>query len=101
MKYENFTLYQEVKTQNAYKQWVTSWEEIQDINIVISHNLYTNVTNDIVYRVYAPTAITTFKSFEKNAIYKLSNTDNEYLITSINAKGRYTQLLLKEVVLNG
>lgn len=99
MVWETCKLYQEVKTQNAYKQWITSWEEIEAIEIVLSNNLYTNVTNDIVYRIYAPTAITKFKAFEDNAKYKVANSDSEYEVSSFNKDGRYAQLILKKVVL--
>lgn len=102
MKWTQYILYQLVKTQGKLNQWLESWEEIQTIDVVVSSKLYSNVTNDIVYRIYADTAITKFKAFENDATYKIANTDNEYEITSINTKGRYTQLLLQKVdVANG
>lgn len=102
MQFKLYTLYQLVKTQGKLNQWIESWEEIQPIEVVVSSNLYSNVTNDIVYRIYADTAITKFKTFEDGATYKIADADNEYEITSINTSGRYTQLLLKKVgVING
>ncbi len=99
MKWTQYILYQLVKTQGKLNQWLESWEEIQTIDVVVSSKLYSNVTNDIVYRIYADTAITKFKAFENDATYKIANLDSEYEISSINKNGRYTQLILKKVVL--
>lgn len=102
MKWNQYTLSQLVRTQGSLGQWKESWEEIQSIDVVVSSKLYSTVTNDVVYRVYADTAITKFKAFEDNATYKIANDDNEYEITSVNANGRYSQLLLQKVgVANG
>jgi len=99
MKWKTYILRQLVRTQNSIGQWVTDWEDIQDIDVMISNNLYTTVANDIVYRVYAPSAVTKFKQFDKSATYRISSIDGtDYDITSVNIDGRYTQLLLKEVV---
>lgn len=100
MKWETYKLKQLGRTQNSVGQWVPSWEGIQDIDIMVSNNLYTNVVNDAVYRVYAPAAITRFKAFEKEAAYMLVNDVNAYEVTSFNISGRYSQLLLKEVVIS-
>lgn len=99
MKWQTYTLKQLVRVQNSIGQWVDSWEGIQDIDVMISNNLYTTVVNDIVYRVYAPSAISKFKAFEKSSTYRISNDNNDYDVTSINAEGRYSQLLLKEVIM--
>lgn len=102
MNWIQYTLYQLVRTQGKLNQWIESWEEIQPIEVVVSSKLYSNVTNDIVYRIYADTAITTFKAFEDFATYKIADADGEYEVTSVNKNGRYTQLLLKKAgVANG
>ena len=100
MKYVKFTLEQLVRTQDRIGQWKESWEPIQSISVATSNKLYTTVTEDIVYRKYAPTGITTFKGFEKEATYRISNNDVVYEIESFNVDSRLTQLLLKEVVIN-
>lgn len=100
MKYVKFTLEQLVRTQDSIGQWKESWEPIQDISVATSNKLYTTVTGDVVYRKYAPTGITTFKSFEKEANYRIINDNVTYEIESFNVDSRLTQLLLKEVVVN-
>lgn len=100
MKWETYKLKQLVRTQDIVGQWLPSWEDMQDIDIMVSNNLYTNVVNDAVYRVYAPAAITKFRGFEKEAAYMLANDVNTYEVTSFNVNGRYSQLLLKEVVIS-
>ncbi|MBP3887616.1 MAG: hypothetical protein J6F30_08185 [Cellulosilyticum sp.] len=100
MKWETYKLKQLVKTQKSVGKWIESWEDIQDIDIMVSNNLYTNVVNDAVYRVYAPVAVAKFKGLEKEATYMLANDVNAYEVTSFNISGRYSQLLLKEVVIS-
>lgn len=100
MRYVKFTLEQLVRTQNSIGQWQKSWEPIQDISVTTSNKLYTTVTGDVVYRKYAPTGITTFKGFEKESTYRISNNNVIYEIDSFSTDSRFTQLLLKEVVTN-
>lgn len=101
MKYVKFTLEQLVRIQDHIGQWKETWEPIQSINVATSNKLYTTVTGDVVYRKYAPTGVTTFKGFEKEASYRISNNDVVYEIESFNVDSRLTQLLLKEVVFDG
>lgn len=101
MKWTTFTLKQLVRVQNAIGEWVESWEDITNIDVMVSNNLYTQVVGDAVVRAYAPSALTKFKEFEKEAGYKITNDEHEYLIESFNNSGRYSQLLLKEVVFGG
>lgn len=100
MRYVKFTLEQLVRIQDSIGQWKESWVPIQDISVVTSNKLYTTVTGDVLYRKYAPTGITTFKGFEKEATYRIVNDNVTYGIESFNADSRLTQLLLKEVVTN-
>lgn len=101
MKWTMYTLKKLKRTQNTIGQWVNAWVDVQDIDVMVSNKLYTTVDGDVVYRVYAPTGISKFKDFEKNATYQLSNSNNVYEVTSFNISGRYSQLLLKEVVEHG
>ncbi|WP_410497214.1 hypothetical protein QTL86_11145 [Cellulosilyticum sp. ST5] len=100
MKYVKFTLEQLVRVQDALGQWRESWEPIQDISVATSNKLYSTVTNDAVYRKYAPTGLTTFKAFEKCGAYRIVNNDTTYEVQSFNTDSRLTQLLLKEVVMS-
>lgn len=100
MKWTTYTLKKLKRTQNTIGQWVNTWVDVQDIDVMVSNNLYTTVDGDVVYRVYAPTGVSKFKDFEKNAIYQILSSSNVYEITSHNISGRYSQLLLKEVVTN-
>lgn len=101
MKWQTYKLKQLVRVQNSIGQWVDSWEDIQDIDVMVSSNLYTTVDGDVVYRVYATTGVSKFKDFEKNTTYKILSSSNMYDVTSFNISGRYSQLLLKEVVEHG
>lgn len=100
MRYIKFTLEQLVRVQGALGQWKESWEPIQDISVATSNKLYSTVTNDAVYRKYAPTGITMFKGFEKNGTYRIVNDEVAYEVQSFNVDSRITQLLLKEVVMS-
>lgn len=100
MRYIKFTLEQFVSTQDSLGQWKPSWEPIQDISVATSNKLYTTVTNDAVYRKYAPTGLTTFKALEVAETYRISNDSHTYEIESFNTDSRLTQLLLKEVVMS-
>ena len=97
MKWSKYKLYKEVTTKNAIGQTITKWEYIDSIDVVSSNNLYTTVTNDVVYRKFSPSGITKHNAFEKEATYKISNLEHEYEIESFS-EGRYTSLLLKEVI---
>lgn len=101
MKWETYKLKQLVRTQNHIGQWSDDYEDIATIDVMISNNLYTQIVGDAVVRAYAPSAVSKFKAFEKDASYKITNQDHEYLVESFNASGRYSSLLLKEVVFNG
>lgn len=100
MKYVKFTLEQLVRIQDTLGQWKESWEPIQDISVATSNKLYTTVTDDAVYRKYAPTGLTMFKAFEKRGAYRIVNNDITYEVQSFNTDSRITQLLLKEVVMS-
>lgn len=100
MKHVRFTLEQLVRVQDSIGQWKESWEPIQDISVATSNKLYTTVTDDVVYRKYAATGITTFKGFEKEASYRIVNDDKTYDVESFNVDSRLTQLILKEVVID-
>ena len=103
MRYAPWKLYQEVLTQNELLEYASSWEYITDIECNVSTSLYTQITDERVYRVYNSTALTTFTNFELNEKYKITNgNDNhEYEVESFNNHGRLTQLTLKEVIENG
>lgn len=101
MRWTMCKLQQCVKIQSSLGQFKESWEDIETIEVVINNKLYSNVTNDLVYRAYAPSAITKFKEFEKEATYRLLGDTYCYEVTSFNNGGRFTQLLLQEVVANG
>lgn len=101
MKWTTYTLKKLTRTQNTIGQWVNKWVDVQDIDVIVSNNLYTTVDGDVVYRVYAPIGVSKFKDFERNATYQISSSSNVYEVTSFNISGRYSQLLLKEVVEHG
>ena len=103
MRYDKWKLYKEVLTQNELLEYASSWEYITDIECNVSTSLYTQITDERVYRVYNSTALTTFTNFELNEKYKISNENDihEYALESFNTHGRTTQLILKEVVKNG
>lgn len=98
MKWEEYKLYQKLNILDEFGQATDEWEFIQDIKVVTSSKLYFTVGTNVVYRAFKPTAITTFKAFENDGCYKIENLSNVYKVESFNARGRYTQLLLKEVV---
>ena len=100
MRWTTYTLKKLIRTQNTIGQWINKWVDVQVIDVMVSNNLYTTVDGDIVYRFYAPTGISKYKDFEKNATYQILNGSSVYEVTSFNANGRYSQLLLKEMVAN-
>ena len=105
MRYDKWKLYREVLTQNELLEYESSWEYITDIECNVSTSLYTQITDERVYRVYNSTALTTYTNFESNEKYKISNGNgnekHEYALESFNTHGRTTQLTLKEVIKNG
>ena len=101
MRYDKWKLYKEVLTQNELLEYASSWEYITDIECNVSTSLYTQITDERVYRVYNSTALTTFTNFELNEKYKITNDIHEYALESFNTHGRTTQLTLKEVIKNG
>ena len=103
MRYAPWKLYKEVLTQNELLEYASSWEYITDIECNVSTSLYTQITDERLYRVYNSTALTTFTNFELNEKYKISNENekHEYEVESFNNHGRTTQLTLKEVIENG
>ena len=101
MRYDRWKLYQEVLAQNELLEYKTTWEYITDIECNVSTSLYTQITDERLYRIYNSTALTTFTKFELNEKYKISNDNHEYEVESFNNHGRTTQLTLKEVIKNG
>ena len=104
MRYDKWKLYREVLTQNELLEYESSWEYITDIECNVSTSLYTQITDERVYRVYNSTALTTFTNFELNEKYKISNGNDKHVcfeVESFNSHGRTTQLTLKEVIKNG
>lgn len=99
MKWATYTLQQLTRTQNTIGQWIEAYTDVCSVDLVISNNLYTNVTNDIIYRLYAPTAITKYKEFAKDGVYRVKTDTSTYDVKSVNNTGRYTQLILAEVAL--
>ena len=95
--WQTYKLYQKVETQNSIGQYVSDWEYIQEIEVIVSNKLYTQVVNDVLYRKYSPTGISKYKAFEFQGTYKITNAEHEYEVESFNCGGRYTQLLLKDV----
>ena len=93
-------LYKQIRTQNSIGQYKTVWEEIQDIDIIISTNLYSTVTADAVYRKFASVAICKYKGFEKDKTYRVVQDSVNYSVDSFNIEGRYAQLTLSEVIQN-
>lgn len=99
MKWETYGLYQRVNKPNSIGQLKPSWEYIEDIEVVVSQKLYTQVNGEVVCRKYEPTAITKHHSLDHDGVYEIRNSKHEYKIESFNtAHSRYSQLLLKEIV---
>ena len=96
MRWITYKLYQELSKSNSIGQPRKVFVPIGDIECVVSHKLYSNVTGDVVYRVVAPTGITRYKDLSIEKTYVLEGEGHQYKVTSINNKGRYTQLLLEE-----
>lgn len=99
MKKTMYSLKKKIITKNSIGQKVESLEFVADILVSISTNLYTTVTGDNIYRKYAATGITTYKNLSIRDSYIITDGNHSYNIESFNVDSRFTQLLLKEVVL--
>lgn len=97
MKWETYDLYIESVETNEIMQPISSQTFLQKIACVVSYNLYSTVSGDMVYRKVAPSAITTFKGFTLENTYYLKGKGHEYKVASFNTKGRFTQLVLEEI----
>jgi ATP adenylyltransferase/5',5'''-P-1,P-4-tetraphosphate phosphorylase II len=96
MKFETFILYQLVKTMDVYGNLKMDYEEIEEIEVLISETHKTEIVNEQQYFVKQVKGITV-KQFESKEKYKIANNNIEYTVESF-INGRWTQLLLKEVV---
>lgn len=102
MKFEDYKLYKNNTTQSPITGQLTDkWVYVDTIGVMTSTKLYSTVENDIVYRKYEPTGITRYKNFIPYITYKIENEIHSYDVTSLNTNGKYSQLLLKEVIRHG
>lgn len=92
-----FTLQKKVITYNDRGKQEISWEDIEEIEVSIFNDKILKVAGENTYLIHQPVGITKYDKLEKNKEYRIISSDEKYLITSF-AIGRYTQLILKEVI---
>ncbi len=84
-------------TENSLGERIEAYNKVVDIGVSINYVNMSRIDNGIVYNVAQPQGITEYKEFDINKKYRLSSPTFE--IESINQGGRYTQLILKELII--
>ncbi len=86
------------ETEDALGTIVKAYTDIAEIQVSISYTTMTQIENGLVYNVTQPIGITEYLEFDRKEKYRLVGQET-YDIVSINLGGRYSQLILKEVLI--
>lgn len=96
MRFEDFELWQMLKTFDEYGNSKKDYEFIQNIPICLNEEHLKTDGIDNKYFVKSYRGVTSFKGFELGEEYKLMNSKHEFKVVSF-INGRWAQLTLEEV----
>jgi hypothetical protein len=93
-----YLLQKYVQTYDELGTPVNAYVDIKSIDVTVNNVVSTDIENGIAYTITTPTGITSYNEFDLSKKYRLVGV-GIYEITGINQSGRYTQLMLKEVLI--
>lgn len=96
MKPYQLSIYTE--TEDALGTIINGYIDVTEIEVSISYTTMTQIDNGITYNITLPQGITEYSLFDRKEKYRLVGQET-YDIDSINLGGRYSQLILKEVLI--
>lgn len=99
MRWQSYTLYRDVIKKSTIGQIQKAYAPIGFIECVVSHDIYTEVNGDVLYRKFIHSAISKYKGLDVNHSYVLVADGRQYNVDSFNCEGRYSQLVLSETTL--